>query len=476
MRYGLMVCVLLTAATGLRAEMLVFEEALEAPPASAWSHRQIEFTPSGKAMLGRFGKQSITLSLNELPKHKWVRVRFNLHICGSWDGDSLSWGPDGFKLSTGDGRTLINTTFSHDLNQAWPGTAGLHRFSQRTGAAQNNTLGYIHGDDAADSTYRIELLFPHFANDLALEFDGFPNEDLDNEFWGLSDVVVSTSKAEPIEATAKLDQTWRALERNPSGHSVWHAVAANERFIQRVEQALNKHELVRPMPIPDSKPHTLTMMMDEKGEGQFEMLTTPQQRRVHNVSHVLRVIGSDRALATLKRIQQLQNEDAYAVHRLTAYVIDHESGKPIPGALVSFRGGDFNYGATTSDTDGKATLTILGPVPKYLGGLCRIDGKVNMRVNWHGISAENCLPDSFTYHMTSGIESKGRLVNENREPVSGASVIAIPRTDRSPFSDGGPFYEYYNMKTETDDQGRWMLRIVPDEIEEVVVQIDRIEQ
>ncbi len=470
MRYGMAVGVLLIAATALDAQTTVFEEALAGQPSAAWSNRTVEKTPAnGEPMLGRFGKQRVTLSLKTLPDHAWVRVRFDLHICGSWDGDSPEWGPDGFKLTTGDERTLIDTTFSNGWanaftqgkGQSWPGVIGVHRSKPRAGAKERNTLGYRHGKQAADSTYAIDVLLPHTGDALALHFDGAPDEAIGKEFWGLSNVRVTTHAQPPAGADADLDKAWAALRADDPTKAVRQAVAANERFVEHVEAAIARGELTRPIALPKPEPHTVTIMRDESDEGHFNLLCGKEQRQAHMTAHVLQVIGTDRARAALKRIEQLNAGEQDRLRTLTVSVIDKQSKQPMPGVKVSFRGGCYNYSPTTTDTEGKATLRIVGPLPAYLGSVCKAKGKIDMRVHWLKITEDDPLPESFTYEMADGAEIGGRVINEDDQPVAGAQVAVHLSITRQEPANGVAYPDVSELKTKTDRDGRWAVSKAP---------------
>ena len=75
-------------------------------------------TPSGRNFLGRdpyygFGNETAVLTLPAVPAGSLVTVDFELFIILTWDGNNSGGGagPDFWKLSTGDGQVLLNTTF-----------------------------------------------------------------------------------------------------------------------------------------------------------------------------------------------------------------------------------------------------------------------------------------------------------------------------------------------------------------------------
>src|SRR5262245_24968046 len=80
----------------------------------AWSNPKAEVTPNGKTrFLGQFGSESVKLTLDKLPPHKTVTVKFDLYILKTWDGDTPGDGPDVWGLKLEDTAVLINTTFTN---------------------------------------------------------------------------------------------------------------------------------------------------------------------------------------------------------------------------------------------------------------------------------------------------------------------------------------------------------------------------
>ena len=57
--------------------------------------------------------ESVKLTLDKLPPHKTVTVKFDLYILRTWDGDQPGLGPDVLGLKLEDTAVLINTTFTN---------------------------------------------------------------------------------------------------------------------------------------------------------------------------------------------------------------------------------------------------------------------------------------------------------------------------------------------------------------------------
>ncbi|HEY3376209.1 MAG TPA: hypothetical protein VGL77_01840, partial [Armatimonadota bacterium] len=157
-----------------------------------WINGGLDTTPSGqRKFLGRFGQREVRLVLLGLPKHDQVRVSFDLFAIGALTGNELT--QDGWSMAVDDPTQIaINTNFNNasdqfDLHpQAYPGnTPNVH--PARTGAAENDTLGYAH-----DAVYPITVTFDHNSKSLVLIFTGVAPGwgDTTQKSWGLDDIEV----------------------------------------------------------------------------------------------------------------------------------------------------------------------------------------------------------------------------------------------------------------------------------------------
>jgi hypothetical protein len=161
-----------------------------------WSLENTDTSPNGKygRFLGRFGKDRdrVDLLLANLPPKSHVDLQFRLYIIHSWDGNDTAAGPDRWHVEVVDGPMLLDTTFANfpDARQAFPLNRGERDFSAGTGALEQDTLGYSVPGAVGDSVYQIGLSFPHEDRTLTLRFMSEGLEALDNESWGLDDVVV----------------------------------------------------------------------------------------------------------------------------------------------------------------------------------------------------------------------------------------------------------------------------------------------
>jgi hypothetical protein len=248
-------CALVTAAPALAVER-VYASDLKAGAGPEWSDRHVDQTPNlSRKFLGPGLNDPITLSLKNLPAdHAYVRISFDLLILLSWDGNAQKTdagdvvGPDGWRLSLDDGRTLLWHTFSNTPRvrgfsnactfQSYPSPVAGAMCLANTGAAEVNTLGYVMRAGPGfpmDAVYHISLLVPHTAGDIGVDFRGYglqppsPKTGRMDEGWGLDRVTVETLTAAEVtpptadEAKALLDQAAGPPEGDP--------VRANEAYV-----------------------------------------------------------------------------------------------------------------------------------------------------------------------------------------------------------------------------------------------------
>jgi len=171
---------------------MVYSNDFEAAVGTEWSNTSTGITPvDARRFLGRFGNQTVSLTLTDFPAHTNVTVFFDLFIMVTWDGNSTGWGPDEWDLSVAGGSTLLHTTFSNFTNQAYPDTYPGGNFPARTGATENNTLGYIGFGRTMDSVYRLSFTFSHSASSLGLNFSASGLQHLADENWGIDNIVIN---------------------------------------------------------------------------------------------------------------------------------------------------------------------------------------------------------------------------------------------------------------------------------------------
>lgn len=192
-------------------DLVVYFNDFESSAGSEWSLSRLSQTPSGRSFLGEFGNEITALNLIDLPRHAEVDISFDLYIIHTWDGNQIEYtwpteivqdviGPDIWRLQA-DGNTLINTTFANwgeiGFRQAYPGGYPGGDYPARSGADENNTLGYEPEGIPMDSVYHLTFNIPHHVSTLALDFSALGLQELEDESWGLDNVQVTISFTAP---------------------------------------------------------------------------------------------------------------------------------------------------------------------------------------------------------------------------------------------------------------------------------------
>ncbi len=192
----------------------IYPEATAIPPLPlTWSSHFMDKTPLGDVRFhGAFGKETLTVSSDNLPAHEVLDIRLRLLILRTWDG-SPDWpithkdqpgGPDCFRLALADGPTLLYTTFSNtpedpnfqpeSIFQAFPSQVPGEHLPLQSGASAKNSLGYNApwpGKPALfpmDATYDVHFRIPHTGKSVAIDMSGINLQNVIDESWGIVDV------------------------------------------------------------------------------------------------------------------------------------------------------------------------------------------------------------------------------------------------------------------------------------------------
>ncbi|BCU13925.1 SBBP repeat-containing protein [Microcystis aeruginosa] len=169
----------------------IYSNNFETSAGSEWSKTNRSTTPiGGRKFLGAFNNDTVSLTLNNpLLNNNTITVEFDLFIIRGWIGNGYGGG-NIFTLATSNGQTLVNTTFSNYGNspQSYPNSVGQGNYPGRTGAVENNTLGYLVDSSPIDSVYRLTSTFTNTANTLTLNFTG--SNLWYSETWGIDNISV----------------------------------------------------------------------------------------------------------------------------------------------------------------------------------------------------------------------------------------------------------------------------------------------
>jgi hypothetical protein len=261
-RGGTAALALAISAGTVRAQTVVYSNDFEtAAPGKEWSADKVEVTPKdNRHFLGGFTTDKLTLKLEKLPKHKYIRISLDLYIMATWDGNGTvnaqgaRIGPDVWRMgvegSGGRGVLLVDATFSNmdfqsrfvtdeAMTQSYPSVLPGEVFPAKTGAAERNTLGFEWATSdgtlrQVDSVYRLSFVIPHDAAEIQFNFQGGEGlQPADDECWGLDDVKVEALDEADVK---KLDEAaMRKLWETIGGHdpvaetdAFWELVTAGD--------------------------------------------------------------------------------------------------------------------------------------------------------------------------------------------------------------------------------------------------------
>lgn len=178
----------------LTEQATVYTDDFESATATPWTPAREDITPSGQRFLGEFGAEQVTLTLPDLPAHTAVTLTFDLYLIRTWDGNI---DPDIFDVTVNGGPTLLHTTFTNNTGvnyqpQAYPGAYPDAANPPYTGASTIGALGYLPPEEPAqDAVYRLRFTFTHNSPVLQVTFAGIGLQQIEDESWGLDNVIVS---------------------------------------------------------------------------------------------------------------------------------------------------------------------------------------------------------------------------------------------------------------------------------------------
>ncbi|HEX2196514.1 MAG TPA: laminin B domain-containing protein [Actinomycetota bacterium] len=191
----------------LQAQMCaIYDEDFQGTVGAEWSSTSTTTAPAdpNRRFLGEFGNATVTLSLQDLPAHSQAKVVFDFYGIRSLDGNLEEAGPDVFTLTAGGSPIMVTTFANHPgTTQAYPGSHPGSSFAARTGAEENNTLGFLYDGSPSDSVYRIgmggEGELAHSGATMAVSFSMSGLQNLADESWGIDNVSVLLDSCPPTE-------------------------------------------------------------------------------------------------------------------------------------------------------------------------------------------------------------------------------------------------------------------------------------
>lgn len=235
-------CVLSFATVGSQA--LAGESTVYSDNAlSRWSDPAVFATKAGKAFRGPFHNQPVTLTMNNLPDHQWVKVRFDLYMMGTWDGSNPVWGPDLWSLSVRGAQRLIFATFcgwgyAGNDEQSYPDDYPIAIHPAWTGVEQRGVLDSENSAFPKNGVYKVAVVFPHSESELVLDFAGVYADPEPEQQWGIGNVEVSTTTDAPTPDASVLPKLWDDLASEDStkaNDALWRFVGAGDNAVAFIE-------------------------------------------------------------------------------------------------------------------------------------------------------------------------------------------------------------------------------------------------
>jgi thiol-disulfide isomerase/thioredoxin len=145
-------------------------------------------------------------------------------------------------------------------------------------------------------------------------------------------------------------------------------------------------------------------------------------------------------------------------------VVD-KAGKGIPAAEVALRFPD-NEVKTVTDADGRCACNLPKGKLDYLEIKTSQEGCVPMKMTWRS-AADNQIPEEFLIEMDPGTTIGGIIVNEDGQPVKGATVsLLVPSNE-----DQKPRPAIWDYRVTTDERGKWQSDIMPSKLDDVWIKL-----
>jgi hypothetical protein len=170
----------------------------------------------GDFVMGNFNNRGFELSLDDLPKHDYIRVSFDLYIHDSWEGNSNETSPPGEdhdawfiefdpdKNIKASEKILFETTFSNGLcisgfcySQSYPREFPFPNDSRSEAESKNLPGRCLYQDSNIGTTlYKVDKVFPHDRKNTVISFyDRLVQPDtsspLCDESWSLDNLSVT---------------------------------------------------------------------------------------------------------------------------------------------------------------------------------------------------------------------------------------------------------------------------------------------
>ena len=259
-----------------------------------WSESAVSADSAGKPFHGPFGNQTASLTLEHLPSHHWIKVSFDLYIVGSWDGSSPVWGPDLWTLSVRGAQRLISSTFcgwgyAGNDEQSYPDDYPQAIHPAWTGALARNVVDIKDSEPPKNGVYRVEVVFPHTADEVILDFTGaYDDPPSEQQVWGIGKLEALALADETLTNEDALADLWEQLASADSvaaNKALWQFVGAGAKAASFINDKVGR--------MTDGAP-----------------ISEADGLRLHRAHRIVRIIGGEGALALCFRMDQLSPEYA----------------------------------------------------------------------------------------------------------------------------------------------------------------------
>jgi len=271
-------------------------EAGEAIGAEWKAEGKVIQSPNGKkTLLANIGDKPMSLTVENLPEHQVLVIEAELILKGTWDGSSPTYGPDIIEIKLGDGRVLMNTTFSNCAAGGWVGTQHYpmnvshgREFRSFYGALANGSLGWKHNwgnkksplEQGIDAVYKLRFAVPHeAARETIIITPKLAGEKGDDTQWmGVGTIKVSTESESEIS-----DEEWNKLVALLDGED---ALKANDAFWKMLQYPTRAKQA-----IADNKVLTLPEYLALLADDSFEVRNNAMERIVdtHTKSDIAKI-------------------------------------------------------------------------------------------------------------------------------------------------------------------------------------------
>jgi len=449
-----LLAVSLLVASCARAPLTDFHEDFQTGASKHWSKPVVSLTETGdRHYLGPFGFEEVVLSLENLAPHQWIRVEFDLYLFRSWNGNSTKHGLDVFTAMLDDGRVLHRTTFAQRQQkyfQSFPGFYPLHRMAERTGAAENNTLGTVYKEEESSAVYRLKRTFPHNKDTIKLIFNASLDDPIDNESWGLDNVSIRVHR-EPATPESSRDISKIIAELGSedgavANKAVDELILSGEGVVDELTALMNNSRrplLADELLVPESIffDYPINEARDEP------LYPNDMERRQILAAFVLQLLGTAQADTALAA---WENDDGLR-HIPIQFIPAEEPSVPTLVATV-VRNDQGGYWRSHSNTQGQVVVRAPLQDPRFMEIRVESATYADERVAWRSRDGKS-FPDAMEIEVARPVSIGGRVVDDAGHPVSEATVYIHPYT-----MEDGKWKRTvpYNTKVATNSEGRWV--------------------